>query len=334
MFKNILLIAGVTLACLLALEPLTRLFLDTGLLYEIEMWKYATLVKERDYRPDIGHRHRADAHATLMNQDVRTDSRGFRSPKIADQAMPGVARIAFVGDSIMMGWGVAEKETMPVQVLGLLRAEGRKVDGFNLGVGNYNTLQEFATFKDKGLALKPDIIVLGYFINDAEPMQRYTDISWLEQHSEAWVTIKYRIDTLMRASGEKPDWKQYYRDLYKDDAPGWKQTQQSLADFAKLAREQNIKLVVFNIPEIRELKPYPFTDVTAKVRSVVEAQNVPFVDLLPSLENLDPPSLWVTVPDPHPNGKAEIAMSRQIAPTLLPMLDELCHTQNKGCATK
>lgn len=334
MFKNILLIAGVTLVCLLALEPLTRIFLDTGLLYEIEMWKYATQVKERDYRPDVGHRHRADAHATLMNQDVRTDKNGFRSPPIPDRAASDTARIAFVGDSIMMGWGVAEQETMPVQVLNTLRAQGYKVDGFNQGVGNYNTLQEYTTFKDKGLPLKPDIIVLAYFINDGEPMQSYGNISWLEEHSEAWVTLKYRIDTLMRSSGEKPDWKQYYRDLYKDDAAGWKQTQKSLADFAKLAREQNIKIVVFNVPELHELKPYAFPDVTAKVRKVVEANDMKFVDLLPSVENLDPPSLWVTVPDPHPNGKAEIAMSKQIVPELLPLLDEICKTQGKGCASK
>jgi hypothetical protein len=332
--KNILLIFGVTLLCLLILEPMTRLFLDTGKLYEIEMWKYATRVKERDYRLDIGHRHRVNAHAQLMAEDVRTDSHGFRSPEIPLEAPPGVARIAFVGDSIMMGWGVAEKDTMPAQVLAALRAQGRKVDGFNLGVGNYNTLQEYASYKDKGAAMKPDIIVIGYFINDAEPMPTYNNTNWLEEHSEAWVTLAYRIDTLLRASGEMPDWKKYYRDLYLPDRPGWKQTQKSLTDFAKLAQEQNIKLIVFNIPEIRELKPYPFADITERVRKVVEAQNVRFVDLLPAVQDLDPPSLWVTVPDPHPNGTAEIAMSRMIVPELGPVLDELCAKQGKGCIAK
>src|SRR6185503_11268035 len=110
--KNILLVLGVTLVCLLALEPLTRLFVDNGTVYELEMWKYATRVKERDHRPDIGHRHRANAHAELMGEDVQTDSHGFRSPPIPDQAPPGVARIAFSGDSIAMGWGVAEKDTL------------------------------------------------------------------------------------------------------------------------------------------------------------------------------------------------------------------------------
>ena len=39
-----------------------------------------------------------------------------------------------------------------------------------------------------------------------------------------------------------------------------------------------------DIPELRELKPYPFADITAKVRAVVEKDGVPFVDLLPAVE--------------------------------------------------
>jgi hypothetical protein len=37
------------------------------------------------------------------------------------------------------------------------------------------------------------------------------------------------------------------------------------------------------------------------------------------------------VPDPHPNGKAEIAMSKTIVPELVPLLDVLCRNQGKGC---
>jgi hypothetical protein len=39
----------------------------------------------------------------------------------------------------------------------------------------------------------------------------------------------------------------------------------------------------------------------------------------------------VTVPDPHPNGKAEIIFAQGMIPSLLPMLDELCRTKGKGC---
>src|SRR5688500_19406563 len=92
---NLVLIAVASLLCLFAVEGLTRLVLDDGMLYELEMWKYAREVKMRDARPDLGHRHRPQAEARLMGVDVRTDSRGLRGPEIADKAAAGTARIAF-----------------------------------------------------------------------------------------------------------------------------------------------------------------------------------------------------------------------------------------------
>ena len=328
--KTALLFFCVTLVSLLSLEGLTRLFLDDGMLYELEMWKYAREVKVRDQRPDMGHRHRPNAHAELMGQDLRTDSHGFRSPPILDKPGFGVARIAFVGDSIAMGWGVAEKETFATQVIAALKASGRKVDGYNMGVGNYNTTQELALFRDVGAAMKPDIIAVAYFINDAEPMPQYGD--WLAEHSAAWVVFRYRINSLFRQFGEAPDWKHYYRALYKPEAEGWRQTQAAIAGFAQEARKIDAQLIVFNIPELRELKPYPFEDVTAEVRNAVEKQGVPFVDLLPSVQNLDPASLWVAVPDPHPNGKADITFAKAMLPPITAMLDKLCRELGKSCA--
>lgn len=328
--KNVLLVLCVSILCLVALEGLTRLVLDDGMLYELEMWKYAREVKVRDYRPDFGHRHRPNAQAELMGVPVRTNSLGMRSPEIGKKA-DGVARIAFVGDSIAMGWGVREQDTFVNKVLAALTASGRKVDGYNQGVGNYNTRQELALFREVGAQLKPDIIVLCYFINDAEPMPHYSENTWLDKHSAAWVVFRYRLDSLFRQFGEAPDWRHYYRALYDPKAAGWKDTKSALAGFAATARDLGAELIVFNIPELREFKPYPFPDITAKVRKVVEKDGVRFVDLLPSVENLEPSSLWVTAPDPHPNAKADAAFARQMVPEIAAMLDNLCRKQSTGC---
>ncbi len=330
-FKNVLLVLSVSLVGLLVLEGLTRLVLDDGMLYELEMWKYAREVKVRDPRPELGHRHRPNAEARLMGVTVRTNSLGLRSPEIGEKAGDGTARIAFVGDSIVLGWGVAEQQTFAHRVIAALRAAGYKVDGFNLGVGNYNTLQELALFREVGAPLKPDIIVLSYFINDAEPMPDYPASVWLDEHSAAWVVFRYRLDSLFRQFGEAPDWKHYYRALYDPNADGWKRTKTALAGFADTARELGAELVVFNIPELRELKPYPFPDITTAVRKVVEQQGVSFVDLLPTVEDLEPSSLWVTVPDPHPNSKAASAFAKRMIPELTARLDRLCRRQDKNC---
>ncbi len=328
---NTLLVVVLSAVCLLLLEGMTRLFLDDGMLYELEMWRYARDVKVRDERPDLGHRHRANADVRLMGVDVRTDSRGFRSAEVPAEPPGGTARIAFVGDSTTLGWGAAQNETFAHQVVEILRRSGRKVDGFNLGVGNYNTRQELTLFREAGVAMKPDIVVLTYFINDAEPMPHYGQPGWLDKHSAAWVVATYRFDSLMRQMGEAPDWKRYYRELYDDKAPGWAATRAALRGFATTSREIGAELVVFNLPELRELKPYPFNDVTAKVGADVKALGVPFVDLLPAFENLEPSTLWVTVPDPHPNGRAMGVAAKAMVPEIASLLDRLCREKQKGC---
>ncbi len=328
---NSLLVLGLVVACLFSLEGLTRLILDDGMLYELEMWKYAREVKVRDMNPELGHRHRPNADSHLMGVHVRTDSRGFRSAEIPDRTPDGTARIAFVGDSTTMGWGVAERDLFSEQILEALRASGRKVDGYNTGVGNHNTLQELTLFRETGATLKPDIVVLSYFINDAEPVPAYNAVGWLDRHSAFWVVLNYRLDALSRQFGEAPDWKKYYRELYNDNAAGWAQTRRALAGFETTAKDIGAQLVVFNLPELREFKPYPFQDVTDKVRADVEKLGVPFVDLLPAVQNMEPSSLWVTVPDPHPNAKAATAFAKGMLPELSKMLDKLCEEKGKGC---
>ena len=157
--------------------------------------------------------------------------------------------------------------------------------------------------------MKPDIVVLTYFINDGEPMPTYPKESWLDLHSAAWIVLNYRLDSLIRQFGPRPDWKQYYRELYSDNARRLEGDAEGDRGVRRDRRTTGIKIVVFHLPELRELKPYPFQDVTDKVKKVVEANGMRFVDLLPTVENMDPASLWVTVPDPHPNAKADTAFT-------------------------
>jgi hypothetical protein len=319
------------LLCLLSLEAFVRFVIDDGLVYELEMWKYARQVKTRATEDDIGHKHLPNVQAKLMRVGVRTNEYGFRGPEIEKVAGPGVARIAFVGDSLTFGWGVKEDETFANRVLKTLSKRGYKVDGFNLGIGNYNTSQELALFKAKGSELRPNIIVLNYFINDAEPTPNYEGRTWLDWNSAAWVVVKYRIDMLTRTREPNLDWSHYYKNLYKPGAIGWEQTQKAISAFKKHADDIGAKLIVFHLPELHQLKPYPFQGVSDVVRAAFSRYGIKVIDTIDSVEHMDPPSLWVTVPDPHPNGKANSAFAGKMVTEILPIIDDLCRTKGKGC---
>src|SRR5262245_65656084 len=83
----------------IGLELLTRLVVDDGMQFDLEMWKYARDVKQVAADPLIGHEHAPNRQARLMGVDFRTNSQGLRERELAVERAPGKRRSARTGDS-------------------------------------------------------------------------------------------------------------------------------------------------------------------------------------------------------------------------------------------
>lgn len=305
-------------------EVLCRTFLNTGMQYHVEMWRYAVELKRISENSAIGHEHRPGANARLMGVDVAINAHGLRNDEIEIAKPKDTARILMLGDSITFGWGVPFDDTMTKVLERELRnREALPVDVINTGVGNYNTSMEVEYFLERGNAFAPDIVVLNYFINDAEVTPTYQEPSWLARHSYAYAIIGGAWDGLTRRALGEADWRDYYAGLYADGAPGWQETQSSIGRLASYCRENELRLVIAHIPELRELANYPFPDVTNKLEMIAAAHNVEFVDLLPAVQDQSASTLWVTEPDPHPNARAHKYMGHYLADYLLRNPDRL-----------
>ncbi len=287
------------------LESLVRLIADDGMQFDLEMWKYAKDLKTVASDPKIGHRHRPDGQARLMGVDVRTNSKGLRNREIFYARNPDVMRIVMLGDSLTFGWGVPQDLTFSARLEKLYRADDVPAEIINTGVGNWNTIQEVQFFLVEGHKYKPDIVVLNYFVNDAEPVPKSSQPSWLMRHCYSCVFFLGRIDILRRMLFGGRSWKEYYLGLYeRGQAEGWLAAKNAIGRLARYCKEHGIKLIIASLPELHDVKNYQFNEVTDLVRETAAENGVEFVDLLPSLQNDPSSSLWVTVPDPHPNSLA------------------------------
>ena len=81
---------------------------------------------------------------------------------------------------------------------------------------------------------------------------------------------------------------------------------------AAYCKKNGIALLVVSYPELHHLKPYPFAKITEAVKRVAEENSVPFLDLLPAIEHLEPKALWVSPTDAHPNSIADQAFAESI----------------------
>ena len=198
----------------LAAEALVRLVADDGMQFDLEMWKYARDVKVVADDPLMGHKHGPGRRARLMGVEFETNSKGLRDREFSRERTPGVKRIMMLGDSLTVGWGVPMEQTFSKRVEQLYRGRGESVEVINTGVGNYNTVQEVQFFLTEGKSYRPDIVVLNYFVNDAEPVPESRPPGWLLRKCSACVFALGRIDTLGRMFSAKQDWAEYYLGLY------------------------------------------------------------------------------------------------------------------------
>ena len=310
------LVVGSLVVTFVIFEVLCRTIVDTGMHYHLEMWKYANTLKEISPNSAIGHQHIPGARARLMGVDVKINRDGLRDEYAIQQTGEG-ARILMLGDSITFGWGVPEQDTVATRLeRTFLLRYGASVEVINSGVGNYNTAMEVAWYEQEGVLLKPDMVVLNVFINDAEQTPVRQGVAWWDRTLYSRVILFGAFDTLTRTIFGGPGWKDYYVNLYEDDAPGWISMQGAVARLAELCRLSGIPLVIVDYPELRELSPYPFTTVSKKIANLATREGLPYISLLDSVETRDPRSLWVTEPDPHPNSVATEAMVESLAPQL------------------
>jgi lysophospholipase L1-like esterase len=310
-FWLLMVIGSVTMTAL-AIELSVRAVLDDGMQYDLEMWKYARDLKQPARNPLIGHEHRPNSRARLMGVDVEINSKGLREREIPYERAPSTLRILMLGDSFTEGWGVPLDQTFSKRVERLYASRGIKAEVINAGVGNYNTVMEVNYFLSEGYKYQPDIVVLNYIPNDAEPMPPRIAPNAVLRHCYACAFLFGRIDILIREAALRPDWEAYYLGLYGGAAGGWREAKTSIAKLADYARSHRISLLIAYLPELHDLRHDPLRNIGELVRQAAAENGADFVNVLPELRDYEPATLWVSRSDPHPNALANDLIARAL----------------------
>jgi lysophospholipase L1-like esterase len=314
---NAIVLLGTVLIFCAAMEIALRMIFVRSLDFSMEMWKYAVQLKEPVANLELSFIHVPNRSAFLMGVPVSINSHGLRDREYAEAKPPGTYRIVMLGDSTCFGWGVPLDQTVAKILERNLNATSlppyMHFEVLNAGVGNYNTVQEVAHYQSYDRSFHPDLVILEYFINDAEPVPSEQH-AWLLGRSYLVAFTISRLDTLLQFAGLRPRWDEYYASLYGRRQPGFRAANRALAKLALLTRANHAELVVAMLPELHQINDdYPFLREQQKIQEVLEAMHVPVINLIDGLRGQGPESsLWVTPEDPHPNGKANQLIAAQI----------------------
>ena len=262
---------------------------------------------------------------------------GFRGPAFRPKA-PGTGHLIFLGDSFTFGEGVHNNDTYPQVAARLLRKDEQRVEVFNLGVGGYNTSQEAQVLKLFGLDLQPDVVVVGYTLNDAEPPLYQVDPASgkpVRRPREAIIeseaaprrppdSFLYRLrlaQAFWLASQQSHLTKQtvdYYLSLHDQASAGRIESERALREIITECNKRGVPCIVVVFPVLYSLsKDYPFTVIHEQIGQVVRQADGHVIDLLPALMDQNASALIVHPTDQHPNEKVHALAGQLVAQEIL-----------------
>lgn len=304
LIKVLLVFLSLTLGLVLG-EVIIRGYYRYPSNYDYEMWRYACELKQPLPNANLPFHHKPLKNGRYYGVDISTNSIGLRDREFTVPKPIQSTRIIFLGDSFTFGWGVPINDTYSKQLEKKLDRGRKNFEVINMGVGNYNSTMEVELFKQKGLTLQPDMVVLMYYINDTEPTPTISTLGYqLQKHSYLTGYLTTKIKQLMLLKKSDDSLLDYYKQIYSANAEGLMKNRSSLTELTRICHERNIKLLIVNIPDLRRLKGYPFGFATEYIRGVAEGSQVPFLDLLPLYQRFEGKDLWVSPEDPHMNSRA------------------------------
>jgi len=315
-YKKLILLSCAILLSLLLSECLLRLYFRFVINYDIEMWRYASHVKV-PVLDDRRHVHAPNKKESLMGVDVAINEKGLRDFNYPYEKPPGTFRIVAIGDSFTFGWGVLFNEIYVKRLEKKLNHDiphhqdaTRHYEVINLGVGNYNTEQEIAMLELEGLKYHPDLVLLGFYINDAEPAQHLTH-SFFTQHSYLLAFLKQRLVHLKPYFEPNYHYAQIYHQLY--GGPRWNLYEKQLDHLLSIIRSTHLDFLVVLLPDLRRIDADEFGDIYKKVQMYFINQDCPVINLRSSLDQTQKSSVyWVASDDPHPNARAHGIFAEEI----------------------
>jgi hypothetical protein len=263
----------------------------------------------------------------------RVNAQGLRGPELPLPREAGAGpRIVCVGDSHTFGTGVAAQQAWPARLQTILRASGlARADVGNAGVPGYDTSQEALWLEATVLPLRPDLVLVQYFVNDtamrgldrpgeAEPgwltqLAHPRRGGWVGALRDHWRTADLMLDALYRGHGLADHIDQLDR-WHSPGDPGWEQAAASLVRMRDLVQSFDAAFGVVLFPMLLEGDDgYASHDALARVAAFCREQGMAVFDGEPTLlaSGLTGDALRVAPGDMHASAEAHAAFADGVA---------------------
>jgi hypothetical protein len=267
----------------------------------------------------------------LFGKPFVTNSHGMHGAEIDREKPPGTFRIAILGASMDMGWGVTSEETYSHRLeewlnrhAGLRGLSGvRRFEVLNFAVAAYSPLQRLESFRRKAGAFRPDLVIYSATMLD----RRLTEIHLCDAiRGGADLTYDFVRAFLERAGiGEEErrrdtEGRLVHKNRIKEKlaTQHWELYDQTIGALAGECRSAGVPLLMVLVPRVgKSDAPAARAEPVAHLKAIAGHHAVPVYDLTGSFDRFDPAALEIAAWDDHPNALGHhrlfLALGRALA---------------------
>lgn len=283
---------------------------------------------------DLGWRMRPDARTTWGGAQVSINNKGMRGPAIPYTRTPSKPRLLYLGDSVTFGYLLANyDEAYPYRVEAKCKTRlGLNIETINSAVDGYSTWQESLFLEREGVKYSPDLVVLGFVLNDVTERfglvrfggagegnqldRSYSTITeWLQQNSAVYFALnkfkarlRFGVDVRKGAVARElatvedlalsPDSKAVRGE--------WSQTLLDMDKLVRVCEREKLQLAIIIFPFVFQFKdPIRLSAPQQELVTFCNTRNIPCLDLLPLLncylENTKKEPAALFLDDDHPS---------------------------------
>lgn len=262
--------------------------------------------------PTRGWAYRRNTVGHTGGVEVRLNSLGLRGADLPRDKPAGEYRVLLLGDSIAFGYGVAERDSLAMQLEQAWQrvSSGRRIRVVNAGVMGYTTWQECDVLERESPSLLPDAVVLAFCFNDVMDLLGVSadDVSGLlpefrpstaRFHWSGLVRgVRTALDTNRSVVGRWIGERHFPRETFRETfgpspssraADAWSRTLGDLDRMAALCRSRDVPFLVAVFPYREQLETLDAPRPQTRMEQWAARTGVTVIDLLPAFANAGMP---------------------------------------------
>jgi len=230
-----------------------------------------------------------DRYALWLGEGAEYNSDGVRDREHVIDKPQGIARIAFLGDSVTMGFKLDRSNSFPFGFERYVDQLGARAEVFSVAVAGWSTRQQVAAYRRICRKYAPDQVLLCVCLNDITEIENLSSgppprlISWLMRYSAF-------VSAVVDAEGRQL---RSVRELVRN--PGAPEWTAKLETFFSIVRELEEETQADDCGLALVLLPFrfqldsaaPAPTVQRQIAAFCATRSIPCLDLLPTLRHTE-----------------------------------------------